>query len=600
MNKFWGWVRSHLDIPNALPTRTQVPPPLLIGNSLEDEPAEGDKYARQLALPVPPKRAQPQMAMDDANSFGYNAQQGGWLNTIGGAGAFALYFPGYPLLAQLAQRSEFRQPVETTAKELTRKWIEFKSASKSSKAEKIKELEAAVKTFKLQAHIHKGCTHDGYYGMGPVHIKVRNQEGNAALEIPLTIEDGGSIKKGDLLAFINIEPMWATPLVWNAVDPLAASFYKPEHWNLIGRKVHHSRLFMFISREVPDIIKPAYNFGGISLTQLINPYVDRWLATVAAINRLINNFSIIKLASNLVGILAGGPAGALLKRLKFFTQRRDNQGVFLIDKAQEELDQVAVPLSGLSELQAQSQEHMAAPTHLPLVVLTGITPAGLNASSEGEIQVFHDWIHAVQESMIRPHLDKMIKAIMLHLWGSIDTEISYDFVPLKEVVGEAAARIVKMKADAGIAYVQNAVIDPLEERQRLANDPDSGYLNLNVEEVPKPPAVTAANLMPPEPGDDGGGANDQHPLGLDAQQRDAHGRWTREGISEELDTELEKELDYLIRGQPHRAENDPNLDKDALLSVANHPATKPKLRSEARRVLRQRFGLDESAQGWVG
>lgn len=514
MNKFWGWVRSKLDIPNAPSPRAQVPPPLSISNSLEDEPAEGDKYARPLSLPVPPKRAQPQMAMDDANSFGYNAQQGGWLNTIGGAGAFALYFPGYPLLAQLAQRSEFRQPVETTAKELTRKWIEFKSTSKSSKAEKIKELREAVIEFKLQAHIHKGCTHDGYYGMGPVHIKVRNQEDNAALELPLTIEDGGSIKKGELLAFVNIEPMWATPLVWNSVDPLAAGFYKPEHWNLIGRKVHHSRLFMFISREVPDIIKPAYNFGGISLTQLINPYVDRWLATVAAINRLINNFSIISLASNLVGILAGGPAGALLKRLKFFTQRRDNQGVFLIDKAQEELDQVAVPLSGLSELQAQSQEHMAAPTHLPLVVLTGITPAGLNASSEGEIQVFHDWIHAVQEAMIRPHLDKMIKAIMLHLWGAIDKEITYDFVPLKEVVGEAAARIVKMKADAGIAYVQNAIIDPLEERTRLANDPDSGYLNLNVEQVPEPPAVTTAKAMPPEPGDDGGGgANDQLPGG---------------------------------------------------------------------------------------
>ena len=37
----------------------------------------------------------------------------------------------------------------------------------------------------------------------------------------------------------------------------------------------------------------------------------------------------------------------------------------------------------------------------PLVKFTGITPNGLNASSDGEIRVFYDDIHAEQEAVFR-------------------------------------------------------------------------------------------------------------------------------------------------------------------------------------------------------
>ena len=474
-----GWLRTKLRTWLAVPEAPAAPDkaPISVSDLLADFPPEPDKYVRALTLPKPPKGV-PGMAFDDAAGFGYGGQ-GGYLNTISGMGSFGLYFPGYPYLAQRAQQSEFRQPTTTTAQELVRKWIELKSSSKDSKADRIKELDESLVKFTVQAHVHKAC-------LGPVYIRVKDQIDGGEPANPLLVVDGGGIEKGALLGFVNIEPMWCTPLMWNSVDPTDPGFYKPEHWNAIGRKIHHSRLCMFISREVPDIIKPAYNFGGISLTQLIEPYVDRWLKTVSAVNQLISNFSIIKLMTDMAAVLQGGPAGDLIKRVKLFIKTRNSQGVFLMDKTREELDQIAVPLSGLSELQAQAQEHMAAPTHLPLVVLTGITPAGLNASSDSEIQVFHDWIHSVQESMIRPQLTKMIHAIMLHLWGEIDEEISFDFVPLKEIVGEAAARIVKMKADAGAAYIDRGVIRPEEERARLADDPDSGYVGLDVSDVPDP------------------------------------------------------------------------------------------------------------------
>lgn len=447
----------------------------------------------ELRLPPLPKGVRPQgMAMDDSSPF----PNGGYLNTnsVYGMTAFGLYFPGYPYLAELAQRSEYRQPAETTANEMTRKWISFKSRGKGDKSDKIREIEDAFEEFKVRALFRRATILDGFYGLGQIFIDIAGHDDHA---LPLVIEPE-TIEKGALRGFTTVEPMWVTPLTYNAIDPTMPNFYKPDAWMVLGRETHQTRLINFVSYEIPDIIKPAYNFGGLSLSQLIEPYVTRWLKTVDSVNRLVNNFSIIFLQTDMAAILQGEADTDLLKRLKMFIRDRDNQGIFVTDKDREMLEQLAVPLSGLSELQAQAQEHMAAPTHLPLVVLTGITPAGLNASSEGEIDVFHDWIHSKQEQLYGDPLHKVLDLVQLHLYGTIDPDITFTFNPMRELQGRAAAEVYQMKANAGIAYIDAGVIDPREERERLSIDPESGYTNLDADDLPEPPMEHE-----PEPGSNG-------------------------------------------------------------------------------------------------
>jgi phage-related protein (TIGR01555 family) len=455
--------------------------------TVQKEPAiDYKRYELKLPRMPPGVTKSAQMAMDDASSGNF-----AFLNSVGGALAFGLYFPGYPYLAEIAQRSEYRQPVETTAKEMTRKWVKFKSTGKADKSERIQGIEDELRRFKVREIFKKVTQHDGFYGLGNIFIAIKGQTGAEALKDVLEITPQ-TIEKDSLLGFNTIEPMWMTPLTWNSNDPTSPTFYKPQSWNALGKEIHASRLLTFISREIPDIIKPAYNFGGLSLSQLIEPYVQRWLKTVDSVNRLVSNFSIINLQTDFGAVLQGGDLSDyenLVTRVKFFTQERNNQGVFLTDKEREMLLQLAVPLSGLSELQAQAQEHQAAPTHLPLVVLTGITPAGLNASSDSELEVFHDWIHSSQEDLYRPPLQTIVKLVQLNRWGNIDEDIDFEFVQLKELDGEAAARVRKMAADAAVAYVDSGITDPQEERQRLASDPDSGYVNINPNKEITPPAL---------------------------------------------------------------------------------------------------------------
>jgi phage-related protein (TIGR01555 family) len=440
---------------------------------------ERDPYARKLQLPKLPngKQLGSGMAMDDADNGPFPYQ--GYF----GLNSFNLYFPGYPYLAMLAQRTEYLQPTHTHAKDMTREWIEFTTKGKANKAKKIEEIETRFEELGVQALFRKALIHDGFYGVGHIFIDLK---GHDDTKLPILL-DPRSIKKNSLRGFRNIEPMWVTPVMWNSSKVELPSFYVPETWWALEREMHKSRLLQVLSREVPDILKPAYNFGGLSLSQLIEPYVDRWLKTVAGVNRLINNFSLIVLKTNMTAVLQDGDSGAdLLKRLKMARMHGDNTGVFALDMKTEELENIQVSLSELAALQQQALEHMAYPTHEPLVVLTGVTPSGLNASSDGEIEVYHDWNRSEQNAVVKPVLKHILDVVQLDMYGKIDPDIGFKFRPIKQITGQVLAEIKKTQAEQDIAYIDGGVVDASEVREKVARDPDSGYTNLDIDRMPKP------------------------------------------------------------------------------------------------------------------
>lgn len=381
-----------------------------------------------------------------------------------------LGFPGYSYLSELQQRSEYRAPAETIALEMTREWIKFTGGDET----KIKELEDAFTEFGVQKAFYELSMYDTAFGRGQLYIDLKSAKDPKKRQLPLKI-DPATIPKGSLVGFKPIEPIWSTPYAYNSNDPTKPNFYKPDSWYVMGIRTHASRLLSFISRPLPDILKPAYNFSGMSLSQLIEPYVVRWLKTVDSVNRLVSNFSTSGLMTNMQAVLAGEGSNDLVRRVQLFNAMRDNRGTLVLDKGSEDWFQFNVPLSGLSELQAQAQEHMAAPTHIPLVILTGATPDGLNASSEGEIKVWYDYVAAQQEHSFEHHVTTVSQIVQLHLWGAIDPDIKFEWVPLDSPSDKELAEMRKSDGATDAGYVNAAIVSPEEVREKLRMSPTSGY-----------------------------------------------------------------------------------------------------------------------------
>lgn len=407
-------------------------------------------------------------------------------------------FPGFAYLSQLATRAEYRQMASALSTELTREWLEFTDKNEdedSTTPQKIKEIEKEFERLGVREVIRMAAEHDCFFGRGQIFMNIEGADRNTPL-----ILDPRTVKKGSLRSVTTVEAIWTTPATYNALDPVAPDFYRPTKWFMLGQEVHASRLMTTVTRPLPDILKPAFNFAGLSLSQLAEPYVDNWLRTRQSVSDLLNNFSITALATSMDQVLQGDDDGSdLFARATLFTATRSNKGLMLLDKEREELVQINTPLSGLHELQAQSQEHMCSVSRMPAIVLTGISPSGLNASSDGEIRIFYDWIAAQQEAHWRSPLEVILKVVQLSLFGEIDPDIGFKFVPLYQMTAKEEAEIREANSRTATAYIDRGVIDASEERERLARDPNSGFMGLDtsVELVPPNPEPAPGEAPPP-------------------------------------------------------------------------------------------------------
>lgn len=380
-------------------------------------------------------------------------------------------FIGYQILSQMAQSSEYRSVAETNAEEMTREWGKVKGADEKV----LQQIENEMDRLGVRNLMRKQVENDHLYGGSQLFIRIKDQEDKSAL--PLLLTDKG-VKKGSLDGFSVIEPLWTTPLEYNSTDPTAPDFYKPTKWYVMGKQVHSDRMLTLIMRPVPDMLKPAYNFRGVSMSQLMKPYVQRFQRTVDSISDVVHSFSLTGIKMDMSNIMSGTSGGInqLLARLKIFAEQRNNQGIMVLDKeGGEEFFQFNTPLSTLDALQSQAHEMLATPAKIPLVKLLGLTPAGLNANSDGEIRVYYDHVAAMQEAHLLPQIKIILQLIQLNLFGEIDPDIFFQFNPLYQLDANEQAAVNLAKAQTDQIYLQEGVLDQETVLGRLNDDDDGDY-----------------------------------------------------------------------------------------------------------------------------
>lgn len=380
-------------------------------------------------------------------------------------------FFGYPYLAELQQRAEYRHAAEIWAEHAVRKWIKITGGTDEQR----KAIEDEFTRLNVRDVFQEWLGHDQNFGRGQIFLDFDDADKEEETATPLLLAPEKINKNRPLRRLTVVEPMWSAPGTYATSNPLRHDFYKPQQWFVFGRKVHTTRMLTIASRPVSDMLKPAYAFGGQSLTQLMKPYVDNWLRTRQAVSDMINTYSVMVLSTDMSSTMSGGTGADLFARLDLFNSCRDNRGSMAIDKENETLTNVAVPLSGLHELQAQAQEQLASVARIPLSIYLQITPTGLNATNDGETRNFYADVHAYQEKNVRPHLARVLQIVQLSKLGKIIPDINFEFIALWEMSDKDKAEIRKADAEADVSYVTAGIIDPEEVRERIANDETSLY-----------------------------------------------------------------------------------------------------------------------------
>lgn len=387
-------------------------------------------------------------------------------------------FLGYPFLQVLSQNPLISAGVETIADEMTKKFIKLVHTgddlacgvgSEIAVEDKLKMLEVELKKFKISSLFRRCAEKTGYYGGCLAYVDSGGIDDPELLKSPLYF-DQTIIKKGSLKHFTIIDPVNVSPGFYNASDPLRSDYFKPQTWFVMGKEVHTSRFLYFAGKEAPLLLKPAYNFFGVSQAQLAFEYVENFQKNRDSGSELLNKFSVSVFKTNMQNAMYSGETAELEKRIQYFVHKRHNDGVFVLDKDDEDFIKSDTSLGGVTDIIRQSLELIASVFRIPAVKYLGISPSGFNATGESDLKNFYSLIESLQEKQFADNLETVLKLLQLNKFGEIDPHIGFEFIPLDEEDDKIKAETEKMQADTLAVYLDRNVISAEEARKIGASD----------------------------------------------------------------------------------------------------------------------------------
>ena len=401
-------------------------------------------------------------------------------------------FLGYPMLSNIAQDPLIRSGIEVIVDDMTRKFIDLTSKGENDLSTSIAELESDLQSFRIKSIFNRALATTGYQGGCLVYVDVGELD-DEEKKTPLYL-DAATFKKGSFRGLRIIEPINLYPGRYDTLDPTSEDYFNPETWFVLGKEYHRSRFLYFAQNEVPLILKPLYNFFGISLAQQVLEYVQNFTENRRSAQRLLNKFSLTIWRTDMSQFLSGGDCNSLTQRVKYFNAQRSNDGTVLLDKETEEMEQINTPLSGVTDIVSMSLDLAPVILGISKDKYFGDLPKGLNASSEGTNRIYYDKIQSLNEKICYDNVEKVLKILQLNRYGEIDDNISFQFAPLWEMDERERAEINKVKADTAAVYLDRGALSAEEVRGSLADNPDSGFSNIDVDDVPETESFADVDL----------------------------------------------------------------------------------------------------------
>lgn len=240
-------------------------------------------------------------------------------------------------------------------------------------------------------------------------------------------------------------------------------------------EVHESRLVIF--RGAPTGAREKLQLASWDYSVLQRPYeiLRQFNTGWRAVETLLTdgNQAIFKMAG-LAEILAAPDGQALLNtRMQAMDMMRSVLRALVIDAGQqggmpaESFERQAANFSGIPDTLEKFMLRLAAAVQIPVTILMGQSPAGLNATGDNDFRWFYDRIRAEQTTMLAPKIKRVADVWMATKAGRqaikrTPKALTVKFPPLWTETPLVAAQRETAIAQRDAVYIQAQVITPEE------------------------------------------------------------------------------------------------------------------------------------------
>lgn len=262
-------------------------------------------------------------------------------------------------------------------------------------------------------------------------------------------------------------------------DPRHPKFGQPDVYclqSLTGAiaYVHETRLIIFRGAHTDDFTRRTLNNWDFSVLQNNYEAIQHFNEIFRASRIMMTDASQgVFTMKGLLGMLAGGMSQQLQTRAVMLDMGRSvARSIFLDADSGEKFEKVPTQFAGVSDQLTQAAKRLAAATGIPVIILMGETPSGLNASGDANVRLWYDSLHSQQRKTVIPHLSRLYRMIGNSL-GWVGMKYKVEAKPLWQETPKEAADRRKIQADTDAVYLQNEVFTPEEVAEvRGGDDPD--------------------------------------------------------------------------------------------------------------------------------
>lgn len=205
-----------------------------------------------------------------------------------------------------------------------------------------------------------------------------------------------------------------------------------------------------------------------SVLQRVYTELQASRSAFAGAGTLIHEASVVTVGiKGLMSLMASDPTDTLKTRFDVM-QRMFSIGRWLMHDADgETVSRLEVgSLTGVVDVMDRMVNFLAAVSGIPVTVLMGQAPAGLNATGDSDLTNWYDEVAAEREEVLRPALETVVRTILRSKrgpTGGVEPEgWSIKFAPLRQPTPAEEQDMRAKQATIDVAYIQAQVITPEE------------------------------------------------------------------------------------------------------------------------------------------
>ena len=226
------------------------------------------------------------------------------------------------------------------------------------------------------------------------------------------------------IRFLTTLDRWeAQPRKWFG-DALSVAFGEPSQYmfqrNATGggaidiRSVHASRVIRFNGATTSRRRRQRNQGWHDSVILRVFDKLQQFNGGAEALATLLQDSSqtVVKI-KNLAAMLASDNADAVKLRLQIMDSMRSVARAMLIDADGEDVSKVeSGALTGVADVFLKTMMILAGAVPMPLTVLMGQSPAGMNATGESDMRIWYDDIQAYRNNVLAPRAERTLRMIL--------------------------------------------------------------------------------------------------------------------------------------------------------------------------------------------